>query len=492
MRIKLLLLSFLLSFSLSSQISDISELASGELIKFTSIKESDGTIYGYFIVSKLGDVDKTHSKYEYVILDKNLNKVANGEFNEKDYRGVSTRFGAIKKVKNKILITVTHFSPSPIEYYSVYNTFRTINLEDNKVSEPFYFNDEKVLVNGERPNKKFLRTIRKNRVVYPVATESGFLLNDFLVSYVGFKLPQTMRMYDIDRNKKWEHTANKEELKGIKINEIIDDNNIIYSFTNTKNRKITIYSLDPQTGEEIFKYELENENSKANHMFNMEDLGDRYVIVGKMSPFHRKGYDSEKAIGVFRIELDKKGNELSKKYFFWNQASDFIEIDKKGKTKDGFRLIAKNFYVFKNGSISILTEKRKPNKGLFGTTSYRTADFVILNFDKDFNLKSLDKIEKDLSKYSFSDYLYSQQVKNGNGVVFFYNDHKEMEGDSKKKNWVLGIVSIIDGKLNHEQIPMSSEDHFIIPYVAKEGYILLRELNKDSDYDQLRLEKLNY
>ncbi len=492
MRKKLLLLSLLLTFTLTSQISDISELANGKLLKFTSIKESNGAIYGYVMISELDEIDKDHIRYEYIILDKNLNKVANGNFNEKDYRGLYTRFGAISKVKDKLLMTVTHFSASPIEYYSLYNTFRIINITENKVSEPFYFNEEKAFINGERPNKKFLRTIRKNRVVYPIATQSGFLLNDFLIPNIGFKTSQTMRMYDIEKNKKWEHVANKEELKGVKVNEIIDDENFLYSFTNKKTKMVTIHSLDPNTGKEIFRYVMEKEGSKANHMYNIEDLGDRYVIIGKMSPFHRKGYDSEKSLGVFRIELDKKGNELSKNYFFWNQARQFIEINQKGKTKDGFRLIAKNFYVFKDGTISVLTEKRKPNKGLFGTTSYRTADFVILNFDKDFNLKSLDKIEKDLSKYSFSDYLYSQKVKDGNGVVFFYNDHKEMEGDSKKKNWVLGIVSIVNGKLNHEQIPMSSEDHFIIPYIAKEGYILLRELNKDSDYDQLRLEKLNY
>ena len=46
--------------------------------------------------------------------------------------------------------------------------------------------------------------------------------------------------------------------------------------------------------------------------------------------------------------------------------------------------------------------------------------------------------------------------------------------------------------MTHEQIPMTSEEHSIYPYVAKEGYILLREYNKDQDYDQIRLERLNY
>ena len=46
--------------------------------------------------------------------------------------------------------------------------------------------------------------------------------------------------------------------------------------------------------------------------------------------------------------------------------------------------------------------------------------------------------------------------------------------------------------MTHEKIPMSSKEHFIVPYISKEGYILIREYNKDSDYNQIRLERLNY
>jgi hypothetical protein len=114
----------------------------------------------------------------------------------------------------------------------------------------------------------------------------------------------------------------------------------------------------------------------------------------------------------------------------------------------------------------------------------------LLEFDKDFNLISANTIEKDLSKFSASDFLFSQYLNDEKDAVFFYKDYQK-DSETKEKNWVLGIVSIVDGKLNHEKIPMSSDDNYIYPYIAKEGYILLREFNKNAEFDEIRLERLN-
>ena len=169
-----------------------------------------------------------------------------------------------------------------------------------------------------------------------------------------------------------------------------------------------------------------------------------------------------------------------------------MNIKKNGKLEDGYRLLAQQFFIFDDGSSSFLSEKFKDTQNyVIISLAPKTTDFLVLNFDKEFTLTKVDKIEKDKSYYSSSDYLYSQRIKEGNGVVFFYQDYKKDE-ETRKKNWVLGIVTIIDGKMKQEQIPMSSDNHFISPYIAKEGYILLREYNKDSDHDEIRLEKLNY
>lgn len=487
---KILCLALLfLSVTTFSQVSNLAELATGKLQKFSPIIETDGSIFGYFIISILDRSDKEHYRYEYVLLDKNLNKVANGEFEEKAYRGLFTRFFTPEKIGDKLLITSGHINA--ISYFSLYNTHRILDIKTNKLSASFYL-DKGQFIEGERPNKKLMKNLKKIQwVEHPMASKGGMVLNDIPKLPKHNKLPQTIKSYGLDKQQKWSYNFNEQGDFTEAYFQVVDDHNIVFTLENKTKKTNTIQSIDPTTGTLNFSYELENSSSKANHIYTVEALENSYVIVGKMSPYNKKGYDTKKALGVFKIELDKKGNELSKTYFFWNQTSEHLPLNKKGLTKDGFRLVAKSYFVFKDGSVSILTEKRKPNWSLFGTTSYKTADFVILNFDKDFKLKNISKIEKDLSKWSFSDYLYSQKIKDGNGVVFFYNDHKQ-DAETKKKNWVLGIVTIINGEMTHEQIPMSSEEHFILPYIAKEGYILLRELNKDSDYDQIRLERLNY
>ena len=56
------------------------------------------------------------------------------------------------------------------------------------------------------------------------------------------------------------------------------------------------------------------------------------------------------------------------------------------------------------------------------------------------------------------------------------------------------INTLINGKFNQEQITISSKNdkYTTIPYIAKEGYILLREYSEKEKNNQIRLERLNY
>src|SRR5690606_31922104 len=126
-----------------------------------------------------------------------------------------------------------------------------------------------------------------------------------------------------------------------------------------------------------------------------------------------------------------------------------------------------------------------------GVNVPKATDFVLFQFDDAFTLQNVETIAKDKSKFSISDYLFSQPINNGNDVVFFYRDYQQDEV-TKDKDWVLGIVKLVDKKFDYEQIPMSSDDFYIEPYIAKEGFILLREYNKDSAHNKIRLERVNF
>ena len=76
-------------------------------------------------------------------------------------------------------------------------------------------------------------------------------------------------------------------------------------------------------------------------------------------------------------------------------------------------------------------------------------------------------------------------------MVFFYYD--KVKDEDKQKVLKLYVNTVIKGKYAQENFNLSSKNNFIIyPYVAKEGYILLNEMNKNAEYNQIRLERINY
>ena len=120
----------------------------------------------------------------------------------------------------------------------------------------------------------------------------------------------------------------------------------------------------------------------------------------------------------------------------------------------------------------------------------KATDLVYFSTDKNFKIKEVKLFSKDKSVGYNSDYLFSQYINDGNDVAFFYRDYQKDEDG--EKNWNLYINTIKKGVYSQEKIPISSKENSIVPYVAKEGYILLREYNKNSKYNGVRLERLNY
>ena len=112
--------------------------------------------------------------------------------------------------------------------------------------------------------------------------------------------------------------------------------------------------------------------------------------------------------------------------------------------------------------------------------------------DKEFNLKEVKTFEKEKTKWDNNDYLFSQYLNNGKDVVFFFRDLQK-DKETREKNWKLFINTLINGNFKQEVVQISEKDKYTtIPYVAKEGYILLREFNEKDKFNKIRLERLNY
>lgn len=266
--------------------------------------------------------------------------------------------------------------------------------------------------------------------------------------------------------------------------------------------------MDLKTGKEKFSYLIENKNNKYNHTVFIKEINDQLVIAGNYYKYDKnQEYDMTDNLGFYKIVLNEEGKEISKSYSGWNNFKNFgIESD--GKIDKNYRLSTKDLFIFKDGSIGILTEKLSPSRKGIGrfiplpiiddiadvTTKKReeTSDLVLFSFDNNFTSQKIHTIKKEYSKGYSHDYLYSQYIKNDTGIVFFFQDKNNDKKDRNK--WTLGINTFINGELKEEKIPMASskEGYDITPIYAKEGYILLYEQNKKDKYNQLRLEKLNY
>lgn len=489
----------------TAQMQNLATIAEGDLEFSTLLYDTNGDILGYIYFFNQGEISNYNYQYEYVYLDKNLNKVANGKFIEQRASSVSTTFSNCTAMGSDQILLTKLYKGAAIMNKTVVPVYvnRTISLKESTVSEPFNYVDGEIKDFDIDPKK--LRSVYKKNKAYSLI--QGFNIKD-KSHYIVFEFGKEkeyefengfMRIYKLDRSLLWEYkyneTGTKKDWSDISILRTTDESIILmeskYSKEQTISKKIVV--LDLETGKKRFEYAVEDQKSKFNHTSKVEYYNGNYYIVGNYSAYDKNTqFNWEKNLGVYQVVLDDKGKELRRKYNPWSKIKGKTGIDHVGKFKDGYQLITKNLFIFKDGRFSLLAEKYKKDKiVVVYHVLAKAQDFLLFNFDAEGNFVENHVIEKDKSRYILNNYLFSQYINNRNGVVFFFKNNKK-DDETGEKSWMLGINTLVDGKFNQESIPMSSDEFSIAPIPAKEGYILLREYNKDEKYNQIRLEKLNY
>jgi len=496
---------------------DIAKLADGKLIFNTTLFDSENNLYGYFYIYER-DIDKTSKKMEFVLLDKNLNKTSNGTYNDSILpRNLTSYYYDCTLMGDHVILDKVYKYTKFISVGSDFllNTYQIISLKDNSISPEFkYENGQFMELTTEIKNlKKENKNVDTKNMMsaYSNNSQKGFFITEYN-KYNKKHLENEFKFFNENKQLQWSYEYNPNgKSRDFKIFhfQYVNNNNLYITesrFKNDNNIEYKIVALDFSTGKKKYEYVFENNKSKYRHNFELKEIDNKLIISGGYVPYRAGGtFFHNKCIGLFKIVLDENGNEIQKKYIKWIDLSDKIKISKRGRVKKNFMLLKKKTFFFENGLVSILTEKYKPevtgfvlpipliNFAMYLAThrSQRTSDFILLNFDKDFNLSKVDTIKKDLTKENGTDYLFSQYIKNDKGVVFFYSNQSKDE--NQKRNRVLGINTLINGELSQERIPIYSKKEYLIePLPAKEGYIMLREYNEKDKYNQLRLEKLNY
>ena len=521
---KILSTLIVLSFTINkSQTQDLAKLASGENIQFNAFYDKKKeNVDGYFTLFDNGKIDENRKKFEYFILDKNLNIVANKEFEVENGKYIQ-KYVAYTNIRGKLTLApvlMPIYSYAGLPNKAVTPASKEIDLATNTMvdkNEKCYENQEFIDCPADKTIKTQKDELKKERkekgfVYQSTVYETKF--GNYLVleydDYDKFTKNNRLSLFTPEKKELWKYEYNKNGQK--KVSEYIklldmDENTIIALLTNKDNRdySFSLLVLDAKNGN-IIKQEFLNSYFKdlradysstmrfISNMFtqtgdldNSKAFDDKFVMVGRLYDVPEVNYENINGQGYIRMIIDKK--DYSVKFDMFNYPDQLIKfiptIRDLGYIDGNYYLDPRDLYFMKNGSVGILTEMYK-----IGFSAEKTKDFYYIYTDENFKIQNVKKIEKEETKHETTDYLFSQNIKGGDDVVFFYKDLVKDENNKKKIN--LYINTLIKNQFKQEIIPIATEDNVIIPYVAKEGYILLNEINKKRKYNQIRLEKLNY
>jgi len=502
MKFKLVLLGLLTTVVCFGQIQDLANLAEGKIVKSSTLYDSNENLYGYLYIYER-DANESSKTMEYVLLDKNLNKVANKTFPNKLYSSVSSSYYNCVLMGDHIILCKYYYYKTFFsgEEKALLTTFQTISLKDNTVSEEYkYDNGQFTTFVAEFDNmKKEYKSVDSKNII------RGFSNDSFMGFYIvelnkKDYLEKDLKFFNEKREQIWSYTYNPDgnEFAYQTFFFLTSNKNTIYlcvpkwekdAYSSLNAKEFKIVALDLPTGKVKYEYMFENSTSKFSHTLRAREFDNKLILTGNYSPYKTSDFKLDDNLGFYRIVLDEKGKVTDEKYTTWTDFSSFLNINKKGRVEENYRLRPTKYFFFKDGSVSILNEKYKYDS--FNGYS-KLTDFVLVNMKNDFTPGSVNIIKKDMS-YSSSDYLFSQRIKDDTGVVFFYSDAIKNPGGFEVKDVILGINTIIDGKLTEEKISLYSKKKYAIePSPAKEGYIMLHEFNEKAKYNQIRLEKLNY
>lgn len=511
------LFTLLLAYLVFSQVQKLHELSQGKMIDYAIIYE-DGKddVFGYLLLYEFDRKSKEVYELEYVVLDKNLNKLTSSTFLQGMYSNILLNFkiqiNSIKKIGNEIIIGLHDYDSNSARPKINYR-YRRLNLDDFSFSTEFIIREFKVSDKEYKPGQV-------TRVLDLWDEQSFSPTNgDYFLAFatpehnpkIGGNISKTRRsiksfaILDKDLNVVWKKAINTQE-KGKEYDFYSywesDKSTLILQkekFDSKEKQPISLEIYNINTGSLIDEILL-NDPNYGLLPETVKIIGEQIVIFSRMFELKKDKYD-EKCLGYSKLILDKNtGKELRRDYLPWEKFAPHLILDKYGKINQYGKILPQEFVYLENGNTLMIAEGYNQKK------SSEILDLFAVEFNPDLTIKFLKKIDKNkislkqidqsgisLFRYGFFDYLYQQKLNNNGDHVFFYaNNEREGSRNTKRKNpnWILGIVTYVDGQFNFDKLQLTTGDSQIYPGKAKNGYIQLFEVGNNNA--EMRLEKINY
>ena len=483
-----------LSLQVNAQIHQISSFSTGEIEYSTSILDKENNVIGYTFIYNNG-LNGNKVNYEYVILDKNLNKLTNGNVEYPYNKKIEYRLHQAKFIGNDLVLNFRVNNKSKKTYVGYINT--VVDAKNKSVKSSKFINN---FISEEIPNEKGLlkkkypfdntdyERLRTNHAQTTFfTTYSKEIFTDlFLLK------SKELGVYDENLNLLFRREIKNQGLFGEKFFEITDfkDKKMIASSIHLKLKGLkavadvdSLYVRNLDNNKWDLKINHKTDDSKG-LPFNVQAqlIDDKIAVV---TPLNTSTFVVK---GIRRAIYGDKGKSELDNYVMFSDILKPLGFGAK-KFDDGYKLELTEVINFKDLSFIVLLEKNKIPKVQFGGISKKTEDYILLYFDEKGQFKKYFVLDKSASKKGYDSYLFTQSDLDNKEVIFYYEDLDEGLLKIKKRDLVINKFS--DGQFTHERIPYKTDQSDFRFRNAKFGHIMITEYNDKEKATAIRLERVN-
>lgn len=520
--------------SAMAQIQKLGELSSGSFIDSAVIMEDDESdVFGYCLLYQLDRKSKEVFELEYVILDKNLNKLTSVTLTQAVFKSFMARTRAeltfAKKIGNRLTIGVNDRlvkleAGDPLPFFNY--RFIDVNLDNFKFSKEYKYENftkkEFVYTTGDKVGFDDIWNLQKL-----ISTKSEYFLSFASPEYnpkvamvssmekFNFKKQESVKKFSIlDANLKtvWSKNINTDKKATFQYGYLESDGAVLLLKKETLEKEqlrannIEVYDI--QKGTLISAIKLDDAD------YNM-DLISASIVNDEIHIFTSAHDKTKKRTerGYGHLVFDKRtGTETSRNFILWKNLTKAIPAVSEYGVVDKEWLAAQDFIITQKGTTLMIIEQYIITSGyspLRAPTAYANIGAMYLvEFNKEGEIIFSKKIEKknsvevyagirepEMRKYGVFDYIFCQKLDREGNFVFYYRMNDQVgkkKQVAKKPLWTLGIVSSVNNELGFEELPLYGNDLKIYPGLAKNGYIRLLEVNQKTNQAEMRLEKINY
>ena len=483
-----------LSFGVFAQLHQFNSYSTGILEYNATLFNQEDEVIGYILIYNKGyNEDETKLLNEFVILDNNLNKITNGNFDLIENLNIDYMLYEVKLNKGFLDITYSMKKFKDADFYGFINT--RINIKTKEIVHKKRFGAEgiteelagKELIKNGRIFKKYDDCMTLDNI--PSSLGSYFVIKTFGNCVYTPELA-SVTIYNSDLEKIY-HIGETKAKAGhnlvFELGQIKEDQLQFYvNYNRTSFKSIVeifdegIKTLHAKTGEVI--HQLPYNPPKGEFAVPvLEKLKDKTVVTGEIKKgYHPAGsyFRNYELLGVRRQIIDENNKVLIEKNIYF---SDILKSNEEEKEKYFYKFM--KVFNFNDFSFTVVLER---NQESFFTLK---NNLYLLDFDKEGNLIRSTVVDRDIANYNENDsFLFSQFDRESKEILFYFYNNEKI---NKKIERSIVFNKYQDGKLNQEKKYAKIEDTTTKIYPAKYGHVLMIDYDKKNHPVSLRLERSN-